>query len=195
MLLRKGKAFHPSFLPLGLKFYTMRLSVILLLLCCCGSMKVLKAQAYPGPGNPNEVKLNLGLFLATGSFEGSYEYYLSDDISLGGTLYFDNDPRDFNGDFGIGPNFRAYFGFQPRSGFFAEAFALYHSGEDEGNTGPEPVRQYDSFALGLGMGHKWTTRTDRLSLEFFGGFGRNINPEPFQGDFVYRAGLNLGIRF
>lgn len=172
----------------------MHLRVILLILCFTGTTNLLQGQAYPDPGRANEIKLNLGLFLATGSFEGSYEYYLTDDISLGGTIYLDNDPRDFNGDFGIGPNFRAYFGFQPRSGFFAEAFALYHTGEDESNTGPQPIRQYDSFALGMGMGHKWTTRSNRLSLEFFGGFGRNINPEPFQGDFVYRAGMNLGIR-
>lgn len=156
---------------------------------------IIQAQAYPDLSNNNEVKLNLGLFLATGSIEGAYEYYISDDVSLGGTLYFDNDARDFNGDFGIGPNARAYFGYQPRSGFFAEVFGLYHTGEDNGNTGADSRRQYDSIALGLGMGSKWTTRSDRFALEVFGGFGRNINPEPFQGNFVYRAGLNLGLRF
>ncbi|WP_133643121.1 DUF3575 domain-containing protein [Zeaxanthinibacter enoshimensis] len=156
-----------------------------------------RGQAYPNPDLESEVKFNIGLFLATTTVEASYEYYLNDDVSLGGTLYLDDDPTDFNGNFGIGPNLRAYFGYQPRSGFFAEAFGLYFTGEDEIETTELGNRNndYSSFAMGIGMGNKWTTRSERFALEVFGGFGRNLNPESYQSDFIYRAGLAIGVRF
>lgn len=156
----------------------------------------MSAQAYPIFDDNNEIKFNIGLFLATTTVEGSYEHYISEDTSIGGTIYFDNDATDYNGDFGIGPNFRAYFGYQPRSGFFAEAFWLYYTGEDE-DVDPLVFRDndYSTFALGLGLGNKWTTRSEKFTLEIFGGFGRNINPEDFQDDFMYRGGLSIGFRF
>ncbi|WP_420603797.1 hypothetical protein [Flagellimonas sp.] len=157
----------------------------------------LNAQAYPNLDSGNELKFNIGLFLATTAVEGSYEYYLSEDTSVGGTLYFDNDATDYNGNFGIGPNFRAYFGYQPRSGFFAEAFGLYYTGEDETSQDNLGSRNndYSTVALGLGLGNKWVTRSQRFSLEIFGGFGRNINPDDFQDTFMYRGGLSVGFRF
>ena len=169
----------------------------LLLLGLLFSGQLIMAQAYPRFYNDNELKFNIGLFLATTTVEGSYEYYLSEDTSIGGTVYFDNDATDFNGDFGIGPNFRAYFGYQPRTGFFAEAFGLYYTGEDDTqNDLLDPRnREYSTMALGLGFGNKWATRDGRFTLEIFGGFGRNINPEDFQDDFMYRGGLSIGFRF
>jgi hypothetical protein len=155
------------------------------------------AQAYPRFDTRQEIKFNIGLFLATTTVEGSYEYFLGEDTSIGGTVYFDNDAVDYNGNFGIGPNFRAYFGFAPRSGFFAEAFALYYVGEEEpDNTLPGGRNQdYNTLALGLGLGNKWVTRSQKFALEVFGGFGRNINSEEFQDSFMYRAGLAIGFRF
>ena len=158
----------------------------------------MNAQAYPPMGAARELKFNAGLLLATGAVEGSYEYYFAEDVSLGGTAYWDNDAYDYNGNFGIGPNLRAYFGYAPRSGFFAEAFGLYYSGKEvvsvpEGLTSRDDT--YGTFALGLGAGSKWTTRSGRFSLEIFGGIGRNLNPETFQDTFMYRAGLNVGFRF
>ncbi|MCX2718307.1 hypothetical protein [Lentiprolixibacter aurantiacus] len=154
------------------------------------------AQAYPVLTEDHEIKFNIGLFLATTTVEMSYEYYLSEDTSIGGTVYFDNDGDDYNGDFGLGANFRAYFGYQPRSGFFAEAFGLYYTAERELESGGLRLTEdYNSIALGLGLGNKWVTRSQRFSLEIFGGFGRNINPEEFQDSFVYRGGLSVGFRF
>ena len=154
------------------------------------------SQAYPPAGPERELKFNAGLFLATGTAEASYEYYFGRDMSLGGTLYWDNDPEDYNGNFGIGPNLRAYFGFQPRSGFFVEGFGLYFRGEDRNVlSDPERLRPYNSFALGLGAGNKWSTPSGRFTLELHGGIGRNLNSEIFQSDFIYRAGLNIGVRF
>ncbi|NAY91934.1 hypothetical protein GTQ34_08390 [Muricauda sp. JGD-17] len=169
--------------------------LLLLGMLCAGPL--LMAQAYPALYNNNEIKFNIGLFLATTAVEGSYEYFLSEDTSIGGTIYFDDDATDYNGNFGIGPNFRAYFGYQPRSGFFAEAFGLYYTGEDDDTEEPVTLRneEYSTFALGLGLGNKWVTRSQKFSLEVFAGFGRNINPEDFQDDFMYRGGLSIGFRF
>lgn len=154
-------------------------------------------QAYPQFANNHEVKFNIGQFLATSTVEGSYEYYFNEDTSIGGTLYFNGDATDYNGNFGIGPNLRAYFGYNPRSGFFAEAFGLYYTGEDEVNTATLGSRNndYGTTALGLGLGTKWVTRSDRFTLEFNGGIGRNINPRDFQNEFMFRAGLSIGFRF
>ncbi|TAI47848.1 hypothetical protein [Flagellimonas allohymeniacidonis] len=169
----------------------------LLILTFLFSGSMVMGQAYPRFSNDNELKFNIGLFLATTTVEGSYEYYLSEDTSVGATVYFDNDGTDFNGNFGIGPNFRAYFGYQPRSGFFAEAFGLYYTGEDEFQDPDLGLRDndYSTVALGLGLGNKWATRSEKFTLEIFGGFGRNINPEDFQDTFIYRGGVSVGFRF
>ena len=157
----------------------------------------LSAQAYPAFSDNQELKFNIGLFLATTTVDVSYEYYLSEDTSFGGTVYFDNDGKDYNGNFGIGPNFRAYFGYAPRSGFFAEAFGLYYTGEEDtpSNNLVQRNNNYSTLALGLGIGNKWVTRSQKFTLEFSGGFGRNVNPQEFQDTFVYRAGLSIGFRF
>jgi hypothetical protein len=155
------------------------------------------AQAYPQFNNDNELKFNIGQFLASGSVEGSYEYFFSEDTSIGGTLYFDSDATDYNGNFGIGPNVRAYFGYIPRSGFFAEAFGLYYTGEDKVPDNNLGVRNndYSTTALGLGFGNKWVTQSQKFSLEISAGIGRNVNPEVFQDTFMFRAGFSLGFRF
>lgn len=154
------------------------------------------AQAYHSNLNSHEIKFNIGHFLATSTVEGSYEYYLNEDASLGGTLYFNGDATDHNGNFGIGPNLRAYFGYAPRSGFFAEIFGLYYTGENDEVSQTLGSRNYDysTTALGLGAGSKWTTRSERFIIEINGGIGRNINPEDFQNDFIFKAGLSIGFR-
>ncbi|WP_047247115.1 hypothetical protein [Maribacter thermophilus] len=157
----------------------------------------LTGQAYPRLENDHEIKFNIGQFLVTSSVEASYEYYINEDTSIGGTIYADNDATDYNGNFGIGPNLRAYFGYAPRSGFFAEAFGLYYTGEDEFDSDDLGTRNndYNTIALGLGAGAKWATRSERFTLEINGGLGRNVNPKDFQNMFMYRAGLSIGFRF
>lgn len=52
------------------------------------STSAVVAQTYSRYGNSNEVKFNIGLFLATTAVEGSYEHYLSEDTSIGGDRLF-----------------------------------------------------------------------------------------------------------
>jgi len=154
-------------------------------------------QSYYNDKNSHEVKLNIGQFLVTTSLEFGYEYYINEDTSIGGTLYFDGKATDYNGNFGIGPNLRAYFGYGPKSGLFAEVFGLYYTGEDDVDSENLGDRNYDysTIALGLGGGYKWATRSQKFTIELNGGLGRNINPEDFQNDLMFRAGLSLGFRF
>lgn len=170
-----------------------KLAILFLFLCSY----FVNAQAYPRFGNDHEIKFNIGLFLANTTVEGSYEYFLNEDTSIGGTLYFDGNATDYNGNFGIGPNLRAYFGFAPRSGFFAEAFGLYYTGEDKvsENTFGVANADYGTTALGLGIGNKWVTKSQRFSLEISAALGRNVNPADYQDSFMYRGGLSIGFRF
>lgn len=155
------------------------------------------AQAYPINENRHEIKFNIGQFLINTGIETSYEYYFTQDTSIGGTLYFNGDATRNNGNFGIGPNLRAYFGYAPKSGIFAELFGIYYTGEEKVESTTLGIRNHDysTTSIGLGLGHKWATYNQKLTFELYGGMGRNINPEDFQSDFMFRAGLSVGFRF
>lgn len=168
----------------------------IIIIVCLLSSSGLLAQAYPRFNENDEVKFNIGLFLINTAVELSYEHFINEDTSIGGTVYFDENGNDYNGNFGIGPNLRAYFGYAPRSGFFAEAFGLYYTGNEDVETDlGTRNNDYSTVALGLGAGNKWVTRSQRFSFELFFGFGRNVSPKDFQHDFMYRAGASVGFRF
>lgn len=154
------------------------------------------SQEYSPRHNDHEIRFNMGRFLVSTTIEGAYEYYFTPDTSIGGTFFFNGDAFGRNGNFGVGPNLRAYFGFRPKSGMFAEAFALYYTGQNniDNNLGIRDY-DYDTTAIGLGLGRKWSTFGDKLTFELVAGLGRNINPEDFQNSFMYKAGLSLGFRF
>lgn len=156
----------------------------------------LYAQEYRPFYNNHELRFNMGRFLATTVVEGSYEFYFTPDTSIGGTVFFNGDGLGRTGNFGIGPNLRAYFGYRPKSGLFAEAFGLYYTGDIdiENNLGVRN-NDYATTAIGLGLGRKWSTFGEKLTFEMYAGLGRNINPHEFQDSFMYRAGLSFGFRF
>ena len=130
-----------DFLEIGKKFTMKDLLYVSLFIMSSGW---LFAQEYRPSYNNHEIRFNMGRFLATTAVEGSYEYYFTPDTSIGGTVFFNGDSFGRTGNFGIGPNLRAYFGYRPQSGIFAEAFGLYYTGETdlENNLG---VRNNDSY--------------------------------------------------
>ncbi|MGB5553795.1 MAG: hypothetical protein WBM83_03985 [Flavobacteriaceae bacterium] len=158
---------------------------------------VMNAQAYRERSyNDHEIRFNMGRFLATTAVEGSYEYYFTPDTSIGGTVYFNGDAFGRSGNFGIGPNLRAYFGFRPKSGIFVEAFGLFYNGRND-IANPISINEYNysTTAIGLGLGRKWSTFGEKLTFELSAGLGRNINPQEFQSTFMFRSGISLGFRF
>jgi len=153
------------------------------------------AQAYQDGLNNHELRFNMGRFMATSALEASYEYYFTPDTSIGGTIYR-NGGALAKRKFGIGPHLRAYFGYQPKSGTFAEVFGLYYT-VDTDNTDNLGGRNYDysTTAIGMGLGHKWSTYGQKLTFEVYAGMGRNINQQELQNSFIFRSGLSIGIRF
>lgn len=178
----------------------MKTKKILFLFALLSSTMLFSQQGYyyDNYGNENELKFNIGWFLADATAEFSFEHFINDEASIGATVYFDAESTDSSGSFGIGPNFRGYFGRQPRSGLFVEGFALYYTGEEDivvEDPSPDFTNNFSTFALGVGVGHKWTTLSDQFSVEFNLGVGRNVNPKDFQEDFIGRAALSIGFRF
>ncbi len=168
-----------------------------LLALCILCTIVLKSNAQDYYKN-NELKFNIGWFLADATAEFSFEHFLNDEASLGATIYYDAQSTDRLGKFGIGPNIRAYFSPVPRAGFFIEGFALYYTGDEEiiaEESNFNFTNNFSTFALGAGVGHKWTTFSEQFTVELNAGIGRNINPEEFQDDFILRAALAVGFRF
>ncbi len=165
-------------------------------LVLCGF--IVNAQGYREQRsyNDHELRFNMGRFLASTALEGSYEYYFTPDTSIGGTVFFNGDAFGRTGNFGIGPNLRAYFGYRPKSGMFLEAFGLYYTGQNDfENTLGARNYDYGTTAIGLGLGRKWSTFGEKLTFEMSVGLGRNINPQEFQNTFIYRGGVSLGFRF
>ena len=84
-------------------------------------------------------------------------------------------------------------------GLFVEGFGLYYTGKVEDDVSIDnPLNtneSYSTVALGVGLGHKWTTFNDQFSMEVNLGVGRNINPHDFQENFIGRAAFSLGFRF
>lgn len=111
-------------------------------------------------------------------------------------LFFNGDAFGRSGNFGIGSNLKAYFGYKPKSGMFVEAFGLYNTGQNdfENNLG---VRDFDysTTALGLGLGKKWSPFAVKLTFEMSARLGRNINSHEFQNTFMFRSVVTIGFRF
>ncbi len=156
----------------------------------------ISAQAYNDGFNNHELRFNMGRFLSSAVVEGAYEYYFTPDTSIGGTMYMNANPLGRTGNFGIGPNLRAYFGLQPKSGFFAEVFGLYYTGQTDLELNLGDINyDYSNLAIGLGIGKKWSTFGQKLSMEVYAGIGRNMKEQEFESPFIYRSGLSLGFRF
>lgn len=173
----------------------------LLMLCAFATSQAQTDNAPATNTGKNEIKLN-SFFLLLGVFEPSYERNLSENGSVGISMFipYDNDV-DWNINYYVSPYYRAFFGKKYAAGFFLEGFGMlnstinthvldYYNGivRDENNT---------NFAVGFGLGSKWYTRGGFV-FEINGGFGRNLfNADAANNDnlFVGKFGFNLGYRF
>ncbi|MGB0880603.1 MAG: DUF3575 domain-containing protein [Polaribacter sp.] len=143
-----------------------------------------------------EVKLNIGNALIIKTLEVSYEYYVSDQSSVGvSALYsFEKRTSDFryNEDKMITPYFRHYFTTDRMWNFFGEAFFGINTGHSEvGDTGA--YEKFSDGALGVSVGSKYISRGG-LVIDVYGGLGRNLftSNSPI---IVPRVGINVGWGF
>ncbi|MCV6630964.1 MAG: hypothetical protein OIF50_14020 [Flavobacteriaceae bacterium] len=152
----------------------------------------------PWQDKRHEVSFNMGMMLLNKSIGFQYEYFLNNDTSVGGGIYFNDDAQKDSGSFGLHGSFRAYFGGHRRSGFFAEGYGMFYQGKESGSNQTDFVlrlpRSYETFAFGLGVGNKWTVRSERMTFEIFGGVGRNLSKLDYVPNFSYRLGASIGFR-
>lgn len=142
-----------------------------------------------------EVSLDLADALIIKSLEVSYEYYLSDNSSVGmsGFYNFEKNSSDFryNEKSMITPFFRHYFSDNRNWNYFGEIFFGINTGiKEESN---KTLTNYTDGALGVSVGSKYISNGG-LMLSALAGVGRNMfsNNSPI---IVPRVGLNVGYRF
>lgn len=145
--------------------------------------------------NFNELKLN-GLFLILGAFEVTYERVLNEESGVGISVFlpFDDQVND-NIEYYISPYYRFYFGEKYAAGFFVEGFGMLNSTNRNINIfGSEDDFRTD-FALGIGLGGKWITKSGFIGELSFG-VGRNFfNNNNTDYEIIGKGGITLGYRF
>jgi len=148
--------------------------------------------------NFNELKLN-GLFLVLGAFEVTYERTINEESAFGANLFipFDDDISDVN--YYISPYYRFYFGKKYAAGFYVEGFGMLNSTEsyvwNSSSSFDERMESRTDFALGIGIGGKWVTKSGFVG-EIGVGVGRNLfNNNDLDFEIIGKGGISLGYRF
>ncbi|MFY0603821.1 MAG: DUF3575 domain-containing protein [Flavobacteriaceae bacterium] len=145
-----------------------------------------------------EIKIDITDALALKTLDISYEYYVSDQSSIGlaALFNFEGKGSDFryNEDRMITPYFRHYFTTEAKWNFFGEGWFGINFGEKEVNTsGTISYEEYTDGALGISIGTKYTS-IGGLVIDIHGGLGRNM----FGSDspvIVPRIGVGVGYSF
>ena len=191
-----------------------RIAFILALVCCFTSVQ---AQEF----DQNELRLNLLDMLSRGTFNASYERFLTPQTSLGvTTMVAFND--DYNEKFEFAPSFRMYFNddlLELRKSVFVEVFTAFLVTESpyyydyidcpyptqsiQASADPQglsiaPCGYYSepspetAFALGMMLGKKWVNQSN-FTFEFGLGFGRYLTQT--YNEAYPRINLSIGKRF
>ncbi len=152
--------------------------------------------------NFNEIKLN-GLFLVLGAFEVTYERTINEESGAGVTVFLpiDDDVSD-DINYYISPYYRFYFGKKYAAGFYVEGFGMLNSTNEslfftdtinDDFTGTR--KKITDFALGIGIGGKWVTKSGFVGEIGFG-VGRNLfNSNDLDYEIIGKGGITLGYRF
>ncbi|MFA6863653.1 MAG: DUF3575 domain-containing protein [Dysgonamonadaceae bacterium] len=184
------------------------LSVFLLTSLFC-----LKAQEDLELRHRHELKLNLGSSVFLAFPEVSYEYLLSEDMTVGASMGFGFDTEDSDGySFKATPFLRWFFGDwswfrrremeHPATGFFLEA---------NGAVGSYDIYSYDYIdyksvytkekslvtgGMGFAFGWKYLSKNN-WTAELFSGAGRNFNYDKDydESKIYFRMGISIGKRF
>ncbi len=167
------------------------------------SLFSLKAQEDLELTHRHELKLNLGSSVFMAFPEVSYEYILSEDMTVGAAVGFGFDTENSDGySFKATPFARWFFGDwswfrsqgmqHPATGFFLEA---------NGAVGKQDIYDYNyssNFTAGLGLAVGWKYLSkNNWTAELFTGLGRNFIYEKNHDDvsLYARVGISIGKRF
>ena len=145
-----------------------------------------------------EIKVDLTDALALKTLDISYEYYISDQSSVGVSALFNFEGKGsdfrYNEDRMITPFFRHYFTTEAKWNFFGEGFFGINFGEKEiNNGGVISYKDYTDGALGISVGTEYIS-AGGLVIDIHGGLGRNM----FGSDspiIVPRVGVGVGYSF
>ena len=155
--------------------------IVLIIAVIAGSITA-KAQ--------QEISVDLADALILKTLELNYEYYLSDQSSVGLSALFNFNSRSadirYNEDNMFTPYFRHYFSNSQNWDYFGEVNIGINSGKRRGVS-------YTDGALGVAVGAKYIS-DGGLVLSALGGIGRNMFSTTSY-EFVPRLGFNIGYRF
>lgn len=165
------------------------------------SIFCVKAQENDVLTHRNELKLNLGSSVFMAFPEVSYEYILSEDMTVGAAVGFgfDTDNSD-DYSFRATPFLRWFFGRnnrQPATGFFLEANGAMGT-QDQYNYNYNSLNDKSVFTAGLGLAIGWKYLSkNNWTGELFFGLGRNfIYDKNYHDVSLYpRIGVSIGKRF
>jgi hypothetical protein len=148
----------------------------------------------------NEIKVN-GLYTLLGFPEITYERILSDETAAGISLALGGG-NTINYNFMLTPYYRIYFGKKDNAaGFFIEGSGSAFSYKNSYYSNYNPYGNNDTktefgYGLGLAIGSKFMSRSQKWFGEMVYGIGRNFAQSEDYGSTIYpRAGINIGRRF
>lgn len=169
-----------------------------------------------------EIKINAFNTIIFKSLEGSYEYLLNEESSVGISAMVNlndigdkEDNRDsylpiYEERMALTGFYRRYFSSKYAWGFFLEGFGMYNVQQDPYNddykseynqeTGDYMYLVYNentqNFGVGLSIGGKFVS-SKGFVFEFYGGVGRNLftSDADYNSEFIPRLGASFGYRF
>lgn len=144
-----------------------------------------------------EIKVNVTDALALKTLTVSYEYYATEQTSVGGSALFnfESESSDFRytEDEMFTAFVRHYFSTESLWNLFGELFVAYNQGVSGYlDNGATPI-DYSDGALGLAVGYKYVS-SGGFTVDIHGGLGRNLFTED-SPRVVPRIGVNIGFQF
>ncbi len=147
-----------------------------------------------------EVKIDILDALAFKTVEVSYEYYTSEQSSIGISALFNFEKKSsdfkYNEERMITPYFRHYFTNNTNWNYFGEVFMGINTGEKEIEVEGSTTKQYKEYtdgALGIAIGSKYVS-SGGFVIDVYAGLGRNMFSSESRS-VVPRVGINVGYRF
>lgn len=147
-----------------------------------------------------EVKVDILDALALKTVEVSYEYYTSEQSSIGISALFNFEKKSsdfrYNEELMITPYFRHYFTNNSNWNYFGEVFMGINTGEKEIEVEGSTIKQYKEYtdgALGIAFGSKYVS-SGGFVIDVHAGLGRNMFSSESRS-VVPRVGINVGYRF